>query len=185
MRALAVVLLLLAVASSAGADELIRFRAADGTLGLVDHPSKVPPGAIVVERSEKRAPERPPPDEPLPEAAAAPAPAPEPEQSRKRCTEYGLEPGCDPALLETTGSWCQRGLSVRASLEHAEERVADEEEDYANCRTAGGVVPYCSRRQLDLAEANLEGAEQALEELTDACRAAGCLPGWVRAGCEP
>jgi hypothetical protein len=41
----------LAAGSAASADELIRYRAPDGTLGLVDKVEKLPPGAVVLERT--------------------------------------------------------------------------------------------------------------------------------------
>jgi hypothetical protein len=185
MRVFAFCLLLLAGAP-AGADELIRFRGPDGNLGLVDHPSKLPPGAVVLERSEKRPARAQPPAAALPEAEADAAETevrPEPLSSLS-CAHYGLEPGCDPGLVASVGEWCDRGRGARASLESAEEVLAEEEEDFEDCRTAGGTLPYCSRRQLDAAEAALERAEQALQDLEDACRAAGCLPGWVRGDCD-
>lgn len=185
MRAFAGALLLLA-AASAGAGELIRFRAADGSLGLVDHASKLPPGAIVLERSEKRvADPRRLPAAPFPEAEAVDWPAQQAKRRSSRCAHYGLPRDCDPGLIASADSWCDRGHGARAALERAGERVAEEEEDYEDCRTASGVMPYCSRHALDAAEAAAEGAEQALQSLEDACRAAGCLPGWVRGGCEP
>ena len=44
MKRVAVLAVLLLAGPSAGGD-LVRYRAADGTIGLVDHPSKLPPGA--------------------------------------------------------------------------------------------------------------------------------------------
>ena len=43
--------LLLAAAPAWAGDELIRFRQPDGTLGLVDDDDKLPPGAVVLERT--------------------------------------------------------------------------------------------------------------------------------------
>jgi hypothetical protein len=51
MRSFLVLALLLAAAPAFAGDELIRFRQADGTLGLVDDDDKLPPGAVVLERT--------------------------------------------------------------------------------------------------------------------------------------
>jgi hypothetical protein len=51
MRSFLVLALLLAAAPAWADGELIRFRQADGTLGLVDDDDKLPPGAVVLERT--------------------------------------------------------------------------------------------------------------------------------------
>jgi len=51
MRSFVLWALLLAAAPAWAGDELIRFRQADGTLGLVDDDDKLPPGAVVLERT--------------------------------------------------------------------------------------------------------------------------------------
>ena len=56
MRSFLVLALLLAAAPAWAGDELIRFRQADGTLGLVDDDDKLPRGAVVLERTPLRRP---------------------------------------------------------------------------------------------------------------------------------
>jgi hypothetical protein len=51
MRIVLFLALLLVAAPVRSGDELIRFRQADGTLGLVDDDDKLPPGAVVLERT--------------------------------------------------------------------------------------------------------------------------------------
>jgi hypothetical protein len=51
MRIVLFLALLLVAAPAWSGDELIRFRQADGTLGLVDDDDKLPPGAVVLERT--------------------------------------------------------------------------------------------------------------------------------------
>ena len=58
MRSFVLLALLLAAAPAWAGDELIRFRQADGTLGLVDDDDKLPPGAVVLERTPLARPSR-------------------------------------------------------------------------------------------------------------------------------
>ena len=51
MRSFVLLALLLAAAPAWAGEALIRFRQADGTLGLVDDDDKLPPGAVVLERT--------------------------------------------------------------------------------------------------------------------------------------
>jgi hypothetical protein len=71
MRSFLVLALLLAGAPAWADGELIRFRQADGTLGLVDDDDKLPPGAVVLERTPLRRPAEP--AEPVAPAASDPA----------------------------------------------------------------------------------------------------------------
>jgi hypothetical protein len=59
MRSFLVLALLLAAAPAWADGELIRFRQADGTLGLVDDDDKLPPGAVVLERTPLSRPSEP------------------------------------------------------------------------------------------------------------------------------
>jgi hypothetical protein len=173
MRSAAAVLLALALGvEPALARELIRFRQPDGTLGLVDDPDKLPAGATVLERKSipELRDEGPAEGTAQPDASpAAPAPPPDPRA----------------AEAAEAARWCERARGVHGAREEAEERRDRAEEAYDDCRTAGGTVPYCSRRRLDAAEQALEAAERSLERLEEDCRNAECLPGWIREGCDP
>ncbi len=188
-------LLLLAVAlaagpAAAGKRELIRFRGPDGTPGLVDDAEKLPPGALVLERSPLPAvtSEDPPADEDaerVPEPAAEEAPARLDESAHaERCLQYDLSRGCSDGQLAEAAGWCQRARDVHGARAEAEQALERAEEAYEECRTAGGTVPFCSRRRLDAAEHAVEDAEQGLEQLEQECRSAECLPGWIREDCE-
>jgi hypothetical protein len=194
MRALkrAIALALLLVAPSVASGELIRFRAADGTIGLVDHPSKLPPGATVLGVAD--------------ETKSAPPAKPAPDDAARDRLRGGLEGrGAEPSLGRqrrglrmnpgsgdvgdyeggpSTGSagWCQRGRSAQERLERAEERLASAEESYDRCDEGGGVHE-CSRSSLEAAERELANAEQGLSQVEADCRSAGCNPGWLR--CAP
>jgi hypothetical protein len=177
MRGVAATLLVLALgASPALARELIRFRQADGTLGLVDDPDKLPPGATVLER--KSLPE-------LREGSAGPGDAEAPPEASPAAPEARSEPRAgDGGEAAEAARWCERALAVHGAREQAEARRERAEEAYDACRTAGGTVPYCSRRRLDAAEQAVADAERSLERLEDECRSADCLPGWIRAACD-
>jgi hypothetical protein len=172
VRAVALTLLaaLLAAAPAAGGD-LIRYRAADGSIGLVDHPSKIPPGAAVLERS--KATERPP-DAEADEETAPPAPRPPRSQPAARAEE--------PDVDEAASEWCDRGRAAAERLQRAEAELAELSESYERCDNPW-LYMYCSRSDLDAAEYELAGAQSAVEELQDECRRAGCEPGWLR--CAP
>jgi hypothetical protein len=169
MRSVAAAALLLAATAAAGG-ELIHFRGPDGRIGLVDHPSKLPPGAIVVGRREtsERA------EEPEPAAPAA-------EPARARADEGAEE--TEP--VDRPGHWCEQGRSARSRIARAEQALERAEEQLEDCETAslreGG---YCTRRWLEGAEQELESAEEALSSLEAACRSAECLPGWLRGDCD-
>jgi hypothetical protein len=209
MRFAAVFLLAAALAAgpaAAGERELIRFRGPDGTPGLVDDADKLPPGAVILERSplaavkgqdepaepedgERRSedPERAPEDgdrapEPA-EPAAPPAHLDEAERA-ERCLQYGLSRGCNPREAAEAAGWCSRAQELHRAQEEAEENRVYAEEAYEDCRTASGTVPFCSRRRLDAAERQVEEADRSLERLEDECRSAECLPGWIRESCD-
>jgi hypothetical protein len=196
MRSLAAAAALLLAATGASGGELIRFLAPDGRVGIVDHPSKLPPGATVVERREttERAKERSEAlsGEPSAEggegAGAGPAAPLEPAPARKtesagRCLAVGLDSDCTPSELRGASRWCEQGRSARSRIEQAERALEHAEEELDDCETASLRHGYCTRRWLESAELELESAEQALSSLEDACRDSGCLPGWLRGDC--
>jgi hypothetical protein len=197
MRSVAAAALLL-VATAASGGELIHFRAPDGRAGMVDHPSKLPPGAVVVERREKT--ERA--EEPAPASEASPPARLDEEAAAARpgglgglrpsgaredaavCLRLGLPGDCSPGQVRGAEHWCERGESARRRVEEAEQALVLAEEERENCETAALRGGYCSENPLEIAEQELEAAERSLSGLEDACRSADCLPGWVRDGCE-
>jgi len=167
MRSVAAAALLLAATAASGG-ELIHFRGLDGRIGLVDHPSKLPPGAIVVGRRET--------SERAEEPEEAPAGEPAPARADEGAEE--AEP-VDPA-----GHWCEQGRSARSRIERAEQSLERAEEQLEDCEVAALRGGYCTRRWLENAEAELERAEEAFSSLEAACRSAECLPGWLRGDCD-
>jgi hypothetical protein len=163
------VLLLLAV-SAAGAD-LVRYRAADGTIGLVDHPSKVPPGGVVLQTSKQ--------------TERAPDPEPEPERTRRRLFERSAPAQrhriADPISPAGSDSWCQRGRAAEERIERAADRLTMAEESYDRCNDA--PRNECSRSGIESAEREVENAQDAQNQLEADCRRSGCDPGWLR--CAP
>ena len=206
MRSVAAALLLLAAAAASGG-ELIQFRAPDGRVGMVDDPSKLPPGVVIIERREKaeRAEE---PDEPLGGASppaqrnealggaqrnAAPARARVGEAGELGpaqksgdaavCLHFGLPAECAADQIRSAEGWCERGRDARGRIERAEHSLEQAEEAFDDCETASLRGGYCSRSRLDAAELEAEEAESALGQLEETCRDADCLPGWVRGDC--
>jgi hypothetical protein len=195
--ALAALLLLAAAPVSAG--ELIHFRSPDGRAGMVDHPSKLPPGAIVVERRAKteRA-DEPPPPAPVPGPArrdeassrAGSAALGDPVPARRSgdaaaCLRLGLPADCAAGEIGEARRWCERGESARRRVEQAEQELEQAEESLEDCETGALRGGYCSEQRLESAQFELEDAERSLSDLENACRSGDCLPGWVRAGCSP
>jgi hypothetical protein len=185
-RAAALALLLLATSAAGG--ELIRFRAADGTIGLVDDPSKLPPGATVLGVADKTKTAKP---ADADDAAASDrlrgglgGRDEEPSFGRHR-TGVRMSPASRDAGDDEGGAssgsagWCQRGRSAQDRLDRAEERLASAEEAFDRCDEGGGVHD-CSRSSVDSAERELESAEKGLSQLEADCRSAGCNPGWLR-----
>jgi hypothetical protein len=162
---LAAAVLLLA-ASAAGGD-LVRYRAADGTIGLVDHPSKLPPGATVLQTSKPT------------ERAPDPEPAPEPLLQRNAPAQR--RSFADPMSPAGSDSWCQRGRAAEQRIERAGDRLAMAEESYDRCNDA--PRSECSRSGLEAAEREVENAQEAQNELEADCRRSSCDPGWLR--CTP
>jgi len=167
MRRLAAAALLLAATAASGG-ELIHFRAPDGRIGLVDHLSKLPPGAIVVESRETS------------ERAEEPEEAPAGEPAPARADEGAAEAG----PVDRARHWCEQGRSARSRIERAEQSLERAEEELDDCEVAALRGGYCTRRWLENAEVELESAEEALSSLEAACRNAECLPGWLRGDCD-
>jgi hypothetical protein len=189
-RAIALALLLLATTALGG--ELVRFRAADGTIGLVDHPSKLPPGATVLgvaDKTKSTAPAKPAPDDAARDRLRGGLEGRDAEPSFDRHrTGVRMNPGSgdvgdyEGGASSGSAGWCQRGRSAQDRLDRAEERLASAEEAYDRCDEGGGVHE-CSRSSLDSAERELENAEKGLSQVEADCRSAGCDPGWLR--CAP
>jgi hypothetical protein len=180
-RALALAVLLSAAPAPAG--DLIRFRAPDGTIGMVDSPAKLPPGAQVlgVSTPTKRAPDD--------DTSAG---------SQEHARDALLDPGSEPrsgarrmhapassgdsGASASSAGWCSRGRSATDRVARAEERLASAEEAYDRCDD-GGRLRECSRGSLDAAERELANAEENLSRVEADCRSSGCDPGWLR--CAP
>jgi hypothetical protein len=156
------------LAMPAAGGDLIRYRAADGSIGLVDHPSKVPPGAAMLERSKAtdRAP-----DAEADEETAAPSPR-----------TPRSQPAASADEDELAREWCDRGREAAERLRRAETSFAELSESYERCDNPW-LYMYCSRSDLDGAEYELASAQAAVEELQEECRRAECSPGWLR--CAP
>jgi hypothetical protein len=214
MRSVLVLAVLLAAAPAWSGDELIRFRQADGTLGLVDDEDKLPPGAVVLDRKPLARPEPSPAapetdamaDEP---AAAAPSgggsfrrvpstggptlikpreeAALDPEEARRNaaaCTLYHLDSDCTEDERNVAADWCRRGNDARDLYEQAEDELELAQEEFDRCDALSGAY-YCTRLRLDAAVSAFAKEEAAVERLEDDCRKEDCLPGWTREGCEP
>jgi len=102
----------------------------------------------------------------------------------KRCSHYGLPARCTPAEVLAAEDWCARGAALREEI-----ASFDDERDAARnrlelCRRSGGVRPDCETDELDEAEGAVRTGERRIEALEEQCHDEGCLPGWVREGCE-
>jgi hypothetical protein len=164
-RTVALAVVLIAVPAAGG--DLVRYRAADGTIGLVDHPSKLPPGAIVLQTSKptERAPD--------PEPAAQPV--------LRHSTPPQRRSFADPVSPAGSDAWCQRGRAAEQRIERAADRLTMAEESYDRCNDA--PRSECSRSGVDAAEREVENAQEAQNELEADCRRSNCDPGWLR--CAP
>jgi hypothetical protein len=163
----AVALAVLLLAGPAAGGDLVRYRAADGTVGLVDHPSKLPPGAIVLETSKPT------------ERAPDPEPAPEPVFQRSAPAQR--RSFADPISPAGSDSWCQRGRAAEQRIERAADRLTMAEESYDRCNDA--PRSECSRSGVESAEREVENAQDAQNELEADCRRSNCDPGGRR--CAP
>jgi hypothetical protein len=162
----------LLLAASAAGGELVRYRAADGTIGLVDHASKLPPGATVLQTSKQT------------ERAAEPEPVPDAEPVRERRRLFDRtarakrRAAADEPSAEDVESWCQRGRAAEERVERAERRLESAEESYDLCNDHPRYE--CSRTSLDAAEREIDDAQEAQNQVEADCRSSGCDPGWLR-----
>jgi hypothetical protein len=169
----------------ADAGELVHFRLPDGSVGLVDDPSKVPPGAVIETRPAAASPTV----SPTPKAATG-YKLPQPhdgywsdgvEAARglsDRCRRFELPPGCSEDEVSWAGSWAARAEKLRTEIKQAEEHVDWYQRSYDECDRSAARV--CSTRQVDHAKEELAARESALDALEEECKREGCLPGWLR-----
>lgn len=209
----------------ARAQELIRYRTHDGSIGFVDDEKRLPAGVEVLSRTPLDPPApRPAPAEPaaaevgLPADAAPAAGAAVMQQAKeapasadgargtaidcnaiaspldkvrcrsaheRRCSHYGLPASCPSEQIAAAGDWCARGAALREEIASLDDERDAARESLEQCRQRGGVRPDCETDELDAAEAALRTGERRVEALEEQCHAEGCLPGWVREGCEP
>ena len=180
MRRLALSLLLV-LALPAAAGDLIRFRAKDGTLGMVDHPSKLPPGARVIDQRAATVSK--------PDLEPAPAPASAGSSSdrglRRRSPEpFAAVPASASPEPSDSGTWCDRGHRAHEAIEEAQRWVEVDTERLDECNDSPRRDCDWLERQLEGRERTLERAERRLADLEAECRDAGCLPGWIRGDCR-
>jgi hypothetical protein len=181
---------LAAAAPRAKAGEILRYRRADGSVGLADDPAKLPADAVVERRIETT----PPPAPATGESVVSPpggddadvrATRDEEERDRaKRCERLSLPPACSDADLARAGGWVERGTRMREAVEQAEQHVAWWEARLDECERQNARIG-CPRSELERAQRELTEREQAREDLEDECRRDGCLPGWLREIPEP
>lgn len=206
---LALVLALAGAGSALRADagELVRYRLPDGSVGLTDDASKLPPGALVESRrkptsspSASPATAAEPVAPPAAPAEATPPPVTPPEATpagegrvvaapldvtsfgsdrAPRCRRYDLPPTCSARELELADGWAHRGWRARDDLTRAEGALAAEEDRYEWCKSHT-VRPICPDEDVERAKEKVAVAERALDTLEEHCRHEGCLPGWLR-----
>ncbi|MEB2344567.1 MAG: hypothetical protein OZ948_07505 [Deltaproteobacteria bacterium] len=102
----------------------------------------------------------------------------------RRCSHYGLAAGCPLEQLAAAADWCARGAALREEIAGLDDEWEAARESLEQCRQHGGVRPDCETDELDEAEAARRTGERRVEALEEQCHAEGCLPGWVREGCE-
>jgi len=185
---------LASAAPRADAREILRYRRADGRVGLADDPAKLPPDAVVESRTETA----PPPVKPAPATGSrveapgasdddADAKATRDAEARdrvRRCARYSLPPACSDADLARAGSWVERGARMREAVEQAEQNVAWWEGRLDECERQSAQLG-CPKQELERAQGELVTRERARDDLEDDCRRDGCLPGWLREVPEP
>lgn len=99
---------------------------------------------------------------------------------RERCENLGLFGySCTPSAMAEAERWGALARAAREERELGEARVVHLRERYAHCESARRSA-ICPKRELDAAERRLAELERREEQIEDACRAADCLPGWLR-----
>jgi hypothetical protein len=101
-----------------------------------------------------------------------------------RCSHYGLPARCAPAEVAAAEQWCARGAALRAEIAGVDDELDAARERLEECRRSGGVRPDCETDELDEAENAVRVGELRVQALEEQCQDEGCLPGWVREGCE-
>ncbi len=183
MRTLCFLFCLL-LACPALADELIRFRMADGTIGLVDDEKKLPVGAIVESRKPLAAMRG-----EAARVAALSAPAATAAEATTHaatrapgeyCAHFGLAAGCLVQHVDEATTWCERGAASRRKHDALDKNAALEWASYDACRERGAT---CTRSGLSQAEQKLAKAERTAEKLSEQCLDEGCRAAWLRMDC--
>lgn len=106
-------------------------------------------------------------------------------EHEQRCSHYGLPVSCPPEKIAAAEDWCARGAALRAEIGSLDDERDAARESLEHCRQHGGIRPDCATDELDEAEAAVRTGERRIEALEEQCHAEGCLPGWVREGCNP
>lgn len=162
--------LLLAAAPAWAGDELIRFRQADGTLGLVDDDDKLPPGAVVLERTPLGRPsEAPAASDPGPGLAAEIDAEAEGEPEREhRPGRLIIEPSRSdapsPAAADPLDAEAARENAAVCSRYHLDSDCTESDRQVAAnwCQRSGEA-----RGVLEQAEEEMELAEEEFERCDD------------------
>jgi hypothetical protein len=159
--------LLLAAAPAWAGDELIRFRQADGTLGLVDDDDKLPPGAVVLERTPLgRPPEAPAASDPG-LAAEIDTEAEEDSERKHRPGRLIIEPSRSPAPSPVASPLDPESARENAALcsrYHLDSDCTEGDRQVAAdwCQRSGEA-----RGLLEQAEEEMELAEEEFERCDD------------------
>jgi len=99
---------------------------------------------------------------------------------RERCEKLGLFGySCTPEAISEAERWAALARGAREKRELGEARVAHLRSRYKTCSDARASA-ICPKRELEAAERRLAELERREEQIEDACRAAECLPGWLR-----
>lgn len=200
----------LLIAPAPGADgELLRWRTPDGREGIADDPARLPPGAEIVSRRERRPASAAgagedaggvtTPDAALAPDAGASAATDDADVSgdadtgsrfeerldrAQRCESVGLAHDCSAEQLDVVAGWRGRARMARERRIRAEERLAEEEERWRRCQQEL-VLVACRERALTAAEAEVRRLEAEEQRVHDECRREGCLPGWLEESAGP
>jgi hypothetical protein len=102
----------------------------------------------------------------------------------QRCSHFGLSPNCPRDRIAAAEGWCARGGALRDEIASLDDERDAARESLEQCRQRGGMRPDCETDELDLAEAAVRTGERRIEALEEQCHDEGCLPGWVREGCD-
>ena len=100
---------------------------------------------------------------------------------RERCEKLGLFGySCTPEAMSEAERWAALARGAREKREISEARVAHLRERYKRCEGSRQSA-ICPKRELEAAERRLAEIERREEQIEErSCRAADCLPGWLR-----